>query len=439
MERLDKQLRKRVLVISYYWPPAGGISLHRCLKFVKYLHCYDWEPVVCTAENPFYFVYDENNFKDIPDGTEIIKIKFWEPHRIFKRFAGLKNEKRFPDLFIEEVKTNFIIKLGLWIRGNFFIPDARVFWINRAIKQLSKYLKDNPVDAIFSNGPPHSAHMIAYKLKRKFNIPWLADFQDPWTQADYFERLTLNPLSKKIHEKMERRIFNYADKITICSASWKKDLEMLGAKNVGVIFWGYDEDDFKNISTTVPSKFTLSHFGRFGKDRNPNTLWKVLADISSVNPQFKKDLEIEIVGSIGYTVINSIKGNGLNDNLITREHIPRNDALEQMKSACVLLLVLNKSTYINGRLPGKLFEYLAIKRPILVIGPEESDATKIISQTKAGYVCNTNDYKKMYDVILNMYERFLRNELKDNSCNIDLYSNKRTTGELAGYLNSIVR
>ena len=208
-------MNKRVLIITYYWPPSGGIGVHRCLKYAKYLRNFGWEPVICTPDNPEYPILDEGNFKDVPEGITTIKTKIWEPYSLFKVITGKKKEERIHNVFLEEEKAGAATKLGIWIRGNLFIPDARRFWISPAVNFLSKYLKDNPVDAMFTNGPPHSTHMIAYGVKRKLNIPWHADFQDPWTQVDYFPQLMLNPISKMIHEKMEQRIFQYADKVTI--------------------------------------------------------------------------------------------------------------------------------------------------------------------------------------------------------------------------------
>ena len=430
-------MKKKVLVISYYWPPAGGISVHRCLKFVKYLRKFNWQPIVFTPDNPLYFFVDESNYKDIPLDAEIIKTKIWEPHHLFRKFAGFKNKDRFPDVFLEESKPNLFVKIGIWIRGNLFIPDARKFWIRSSVNYLSQYLISNPVDAVLSLGPPHSTHMIAYKIKKKFQIPWLADFQDPWTQADYYQRLMLNPLSRKIHEAMERRIFKYADKITICSESWKKDLESIGAENVGVILWGYDKDDFENDTVEPQKKFIISHFGRLTPDRNPVTLWKVLSDLSANNSQFKNDLEIELIGFNSYSIIESIKKNGLDNNLKNRGHVKRDQALKMMRNSNVLLLILNDAENVLGRIPGKIFEYLACKKTIIVIGPDESDVSSIVKDSNAGVTCDFNDYEKTYYVIDDMYKKYLNNKLSVNTSNIEQYSVENSTSILAEYLNII--
>jgi glycosyltransferase involved in cell wall biosynthesis len=428
---------KKVLIISYYWPPSGGIAVHRCLKFAKYLREFGWEPVVCTADNPEYPVLDEGNFKDVPKNITVIKTKIWEPYNLFKLITGKKKAERIHNVFIEEEKPGFGHKLGIWIRGNIFIPDARKFWIRPSVKYLSKYLKENPVDVLFTNGPPQSTHMIAYGVKKNLGTPWHADFQDPWTQVDYFPQLMLNPLSKNIHEHKERLVFRWADKVTICSNTWKTDLESIGAKDVGVIVWGYDEDDFKNINVPLSKKFTLSHFGSMGPDRNAKTLWRALSIIAKEDYQFANDLEIELVGFVGHAIINEIKSLGLTGNLKLSEHITRKETLERMHRSQILLLILNDMPNVNGRLPGKLFEYLASRRPVLVVGPEDSDASKIVRDVNAGYTCGFNDFEKTINTIKDLYEKFKQNKLPPSQTDISQYSNRNLTKKLADYLNQI--
>lgn len=429
---------KKVLIISYYWPPAGGIAVHRCLKFAKYLREFGWEPVICTAENPEYPVLDEDNFKDVPKGVTILKTKIWEPYNFFKFISGKKKEERIHNVFLEEEKPSFAHKLGIWIRGNIFIPDARRFWIRPTVNFLSKYLKENPVDLIFTNGPPQTTHMIAYGVKKKLGIPWHADFQDPWTQVDYFPQLMLNPISRRIHEAMEQHVFRFADKVTICSNTWKSDLESIGASDVGVIVWGYDEEDFQNINVPISKKFTLSHFGSLGPDRNAKNLWKALSVIAKENSQFSADLEIELVGFIGHAIVDEINSLGLEKNLRLSGHISRRETLEQMHRSQVLLLILNDMPNVNGRLPGKLFEYLASRRPTLVIGPEESDASRIVLGVKAGSTCNFNDLEKMIKTVKELYEKFRTGKLVSNQTDFSQYSNRNLTRKLSSYFDEII-
>ncbi|MBI1938247.1 MAG: glycosyl transferase family 1 [Ignavibacteriales bacterium] len=428
---------KKVLIISYYWPPAGGIAVHRCLKFAKYLREFGWEPVICTADNAEYPVLDEGNFNDVPKGAVVLKTKIWEPYHLFKLVTRKKKEERIHNVFLEEEKPTFGHKLGIWIRGNIFIPDARKFWIRPSVKFLTKYINENPVDVLFTNGPPQSTHMIAHGVKKKLNIPWHADFQDPWTQVDYFPQLMLNPISKKIHQTMEQRVFRFADQVTICSDTWKHNLESIGAKNVGVIVWGYDEDDFKDINVELSPKFTLSHYGSLGTDRNAKTLWKALSIIAKENLQFAADLEIELAGFIGHKIIDEINSLGLQKNLRLFSHLTRKETLERMCRSQALLLILNNMPNVNGRLPGKLFEYLAARRPTLVIGPEESDASKIVDGVNAGITCGFDNLEKTIQTIRTLYQKYKEGKLLSNTTDISCYSNRNLTKKLADYLNSI--
>ncbi|HTY38336.1 MAG TPA: glycosyltransferase [Bacteroidota bacterium] len=430
-------MTKKVLIVSYYWPPCGGIGVHRCLKFAKHLRSFGWEPIICTAQDPEYPVLDESNFKHIPAGIEILKTRIWEPHSLYKRMMGKKQEERITDVFVEEQTAGFRTKLGIWIRGNFFIPDARRFWIGSTVKALTRYLRTHTVDALVTNGPPHSSHMIGYHLKQKLNIPWLADFQDPWTQSDSYRRLMLNPVSKAIHEAMEQRVFRRADKITVCSQSWKRDLELLGASNVGVIFWGYDQDDTACAARPRSPKFTMSHYGRLGPDRSASAFWDALSDLVRNHPTFGRDLEINLAGFIGQETRDGIARRGLGSHVKFPGHIGRETALEGMRQSQVLLLIINDEPNAEGRLPGKLFEYLASRRPILIIGPERSEASNIIREVRAGWSCTHGDHDAIKSKLLHIYDRYLRNDLPDNSDSIEQYSNHNTTRTLARCLDSI--
>jgi len=243
--------------------------------------------------------------------------------------------------------------------------------------------------------------------------------------------------SKRIHFAMEQRVFKTADKITICSNTWKHDLESIGAKDVGVIVWGYDEDDFKNVSVPLSNKFSLSHFGSLGPDRNAKTLWKALSIIAGENSEFKKDLEIELTGFIGHVIIDEINSLGLGENLKLSGHILRKETIERMHRSQILLLILNDMPNVKGRLPGKLFEYLASRRPVLVIGPEESDASKIVKGVNAGYTCDFLDLEKTIMTVKELYAKYKNDNLDSNQTDISQYSNRNLTKKLAGYLDQI--
>ena len=430
---------KKVLIITYYWPPSGGIGVHRCLKFAKYLNLYGWTPVIYTALNAHYSYLDETNNKDIPKGITILKHKIKEPFSAFKFLSGRQKNDSSNPVYARDKKQSITDKFAIWIRGNFFIPDARALWINPSVKYLSKYLKENHVDAILSDGPPHTNTAIACKLSKKFNIPWLADFQDPWTQVDYYKLLKLTKWADKKHKKMEQQVFKVASKITIASPSWKKDIESIGAKNVDVIYWGYDEDDFINRKVEPSDKFVISHAGLLGFDRLPDVFFKVLHDLKNEIDSFSNNLSICLAGNIDYSVVDCIKDNKLLENTTLYGNINREKALDLTVNSNVLLLPLNKADNAMGRIPGKLFEYIASRKSILCLGPNNGDVYKIITPLNCGQSFEYNDYNGIKKFIEKQFSEYSMKINNIKNTNLEEYSVKNQTKKIAEYLSEIIK
>lgn len=430
---------KRVLIISYYWPPCGGIGVLRCLKIAKYLREFGWEPVIFTAENADYPSHDETNFKDIHPDTTILKQRIWEPYHIYRKITGKKKNANVNNVFYtKEEKAGLAHKLSVWIRSNFFIPDARCMWINPSVKYLVNYLQENPVDAIFSNGPPHSNTRIATLVKQATGIPWLADFQDPWTQIDYFGLLNLTKRGLAKHQRLEQEAFKLADKMTIVSPSWKEDIEEIGASNVSVVPWGFDEDDYQGLTHQESGDFIISHLGILGYDRNPEGLFEALSSILKTDDEFAAKLRIELPGQVDYSVLDSIKRYGLESYVELPGHVDRKEALQVMKNSNILLLLLNKQSNAKGRIPGKLFEYLAVKRPILCIGDSTGDSAAIVRSSSAGSTSEYDHVEQLKTFVKAEFAAFLNgtNQL-DVKSNIAQYSIKKLTGRIAGYLDEL--
>lgn len=411
----------------------------RCLKIAKYLRDYGWEPVIFTADNAHYPSIDESNAKDIPEGITILKQKIWEPYSLYKIFTGQKKDANVNNIFsVEEVELSFMHQVSIWIRSNFFIPDARAFWIKPSVKFLTKYLQENPVDAMFTDGPPHSNTRIANLLKNKLGIPWIADFQDPWTQVDFFKRLRLTKWGVRKHHRLEQEAFAAADRITIVSHSWKKDLESIGAKNVSVLPWGFDPDDFKNVSSAVDEKFTLSHLGILGMDRNPQKLFEVIKELAAELPNFKADFELNLYGLVGFAVMEDAKRIGVEEMIQLRGNVSRTEALARTASSNVLLLLLNKQDNILGRIPGKLFEYLAARRPILVLGPPESDVANIVREVERGESRDYDDKAGIKTIVRHYYQQYLTKKLAQPlDKDIRHYSSPVLTQQVAQLLDEI--
>ena len=229
---------KKVLIITYYWPPSGGAGVQRWLKFVKYMRQFGWEPVVYTAENPEIPVVDTSLEKEIPEGITVLKIPIWEPYSIYKKFIGRKKEDKINASFLSETKkAGLTEKISVWIRGNFFIPDARRFWIKPSIKFLETYLSENKIDYVISSGPPHSMHLIALGLKRKFPLlKWLADFRDPWTNIDFYEKLMLTPMADKKHHRLELSVIKSADCVLSIGSSMSEEFKEMYKASGGINF-----------------------------------------------------------------------------------------------------------------------------------------------------------------------------------------------------------
>lgn len=366
-------------------------------------------------------------------------MKIWEPYHIYKFITGRPKEENVNNVFYtSSKKAGPMHRLSVWIRSNFFIPDARCFWIKPSVKYLLEYLKENPVDAIFSDGPPHSNTRIATLLKKETGIPWLADFQDPWSQIDYYSLLSLTKASDAKHKRLEQEAFRHADKITIASPTWASELEQIGAKDVSWYPYGYDPEDFENLVAKPTEKFIISHMGIIGYDRNPEIFFNVIADLIDTNDDFKKDILLSFPGQVDHSVMDSIKRNKLEDYVELPGNLDRADALQKMKDSSILLLLLNKQENAKGRIPGKIYEYLASKRHILCLGPPDGDSSKIVIESEAGSACNYNDQSNIKDIILREYQQFKRGQvLKDVNSNVGEFSHHNIIKRIARYLDTI--
>ncbi|MFC2081215.1 glycosyltransferase [Bacteroidota bacterium] len=431
--------RKRVLIITYYWPPSGGVSVHRCLKFAKYLRGFGWEPVVYVPRNAHYPYLDRSTLKDIPKGLEVIRGRIFEPFKFFKLITGRKlKDPMINPIHARDKKPNLLESLSIWARGNFFIPDARSLWIRPSVRRLSTYLHKNPIDAIFSDGPPHTNTVIACRIAKKFGIPWLADFQDPWTQVDYYHLFPLGKRADRKHRRLEQETFQTASKITIASPTWKKDLEKIGARNVDVLYYGYDEDDFKDMDSTPFSHFTITHAGILGYDRNPEKVFEALADLKKEIPAMQDKLKITLAGVVDMSVKKTIAEYGLEESVEYPGTVSKPEAIEMVSRSHILLLPLNRAANIKGRMPGKFYEYLRAGRSILALGPPDSDIGEILTETNQGKCLNYNDFNGIKEYLKTIFSQYLKGDIQASVVNVESFSVEEQTSKLAKYLDELV-
>ncbi len=430
---------KKALIISYYWPPSGGAGVQRWLKFVKYLRDFDWEPVVFCPENPEYPETDSSLFADVPPSLEVLKLPIWEPYTLYKRFLGQKKGEKISAAFLSEKKKNKTLEdISVWIRGNLFIPDARKFWIRPAVKYLEKYLAAHPADVIISTGPPHTTHLIALALAGRTGTPWLADFRDPWTNIDFYKELKLSSRADKKHHKLELEVLQKASAVTVVSNTMASDFNKIHPRGYKVITNGYDQQDIAGDSVvTLDSKFSLAHIGTLASARNPLTLWKALRNLLVSDPALAADLEIKLVGKIDHSVITSLEEYGLTGFVRKIDYLSHDRVVVCQQQSQVLLLIINNTPNAGMILTGKFFEYMAAKRPILCLGPEDGDASLILEETRAGLLAGFDDVEKMEKHILHYYRMFQTNRLEVVSRQTEKYSRRELTRELSQVLNDI--
>lgn len=431
---------KKVLIITYYWPPTGGGGVQRWLKFVKYFRKFDIEPIIFTPENPEQPSVDESLIEEIPDNIEVIKNTIWEPYNLYKKFTGRKKSDKIQTAFLSEKKSksSLLENISIWIRGNLFIPDARKFWIKPSVKLLLQYLSDNPVDAIISTGPPHSAHMIAYELKKKTSIPWLADFRDPWTNIDYYKDLKLGKRADKKHHKLEKLILENADAISVISPGMNRDFKGIVDRDFHIIPNGYDEEDIdikREIQNT--DSFILSHIGSLTKTRTPESLFKVLGEMVNEDHEFAKKLKIRNVGKLDITALESVKKYGLENHLEIIDYLPHNIVIKEQVSATMLLLLVNNTPNAKLILTGKIFEYLASKRPIICIAPPDGDAASVINETHSGKVFDFEDSKNLKEYLKKSFILFNEGKLNYESKDIEKYSRINLTEKMSKLIKGI--
>jgi hypothetical protein len=327
----------------------------------------------------------------------------------------------------------------VWIRSNFFIPDARAFWIKPSVKYLVQWLKENPVDAILSDGPPHTNTLIACYVSQATGIPWLMDFQDPWTQVDYYQRLILTAWADRKHHRLEQLALQTARKTTIASPQWKKDLEQIGGKNVDVWYWGYDEADFTNVSTQLDKKLTITHAGLLGDDRNPTVLFEAMADLCrELGKAFEEVIEIQLIGQVDALVVQSYQQAGVTHLVRLIPQVNRDKALQYVLNSQILLLLLNQAHNAMGRIPGKLFEYLAAQRPIICLGLPQSDVDTILQSTQAGQTFSYADKENLKATLKKYYEIFKeKGSITQQNKSLEAYTHRNLTKKVAGWLDEI--
>lgn len=422
---------KKVLIVTYYWPPAGGPGVQRWLNFVKYLPDNDIQPVLYVPENPHYPITDPSLNDEVPEQLTIYRQPIWEPYNLASLFSS-RTTRKISSGIVPANNPSLLDRLFLWIRGNFFIPDARKYWVKPSVKFLTEVLKNENIDVVITTGPPHSLHLIGKSLKERAGVRWIADFRDPWTGIGYHKALRLTKKSQRKHKALEKEVLNASDEILVTSDTTKREFEEITSRPITTITNGYDETS--PATSELDKNFTISHIGSLLSERNPTVLWKALAELVKEVSDFSEDLSIQLTGVVSDEIVEEINKCGLRDYLKVSEYLPHKEAILAQRSSQLLLLVEIDSEQTSGIIPGKLFEYMAAKRPILAIGPENWEAGKLVRESGSGEVFTYNMKMELKETLLRWYRAYKSNTLAMTAQDIEQYSRKALTKKLAAQI-----
>ena len=425
---------KRALIITYYWPPAGGPGVQRWLKFVTYLKYFGVEPIVYVPKDPHYPLVDEDLLEDVPNNITVLKQPIKEPYRFAKFFSKKKTEAMSSGI-LPKKKQSIVERLLLYIRGNFFIPDARIGWVKPSVSFLKDYLNNEAVDVVITTGPPHSLHLIGLQLKQQLGIKWLADFRDPWTTIHYHKSLQLTGASERKHKELEKKVLNTADRITVTSPRTKEEFEQITKSPISVITNGYEEVAIGEVA--LDTSFSIAHIGSLLSERNPKILWEVLAELASESSDFSQDLEIVLVGAVSESILDTISDYGLQSNWKVVGYVSHAEALQFQHRSQLLLLIEMDRPETRAIIPGKLFEYMAAKRPIIAIGPAESDVEQLLAETRAGDYFLYNQKAELKETICRLYSTFKEGKITIDSDSVKQFSRKALTEKLATLIKQL--
>lgn len=420
---------KKLLIITYYWPPAGGPGVQRWLKFVKYLPDFNVKPIVYIPENPTYPIIDNGLQSEVSEKAIILKNKIKEPYGFASFFGKNKTKKISSGIIPNQKKQSFVEKTLLWVRGNIFIPDARFLWVKPSVKYLKKYIIENQIDTIVTSGPPHSLHLIGLQLKKELNVKWFADFRDPWTTIGYHKALKLSSSAEKKHKALEKEVLTTADTIIVTSKTTKTEFQAITSQPIEVITNGYDVE--KVSKQPLDEKFSLAHIGSFLSERNPRILWKALKELTKENPDFRRDFQLKLIGAVSQEVLDTISEFRLNDYVLNLGYVSHQEAVEHQRKSQVLLLIEINSEDTKSIIPGKLFEYMVSERPIIALGPEGSDFAEIITSTNTGVFFLYDELEQLKELLLKYYNLYKEQNLKVHAVGLQQYSRKNLTEKLA--------
>lgn len=427
-------MKKKVLIFTYYFPPAGGVAVQRFLKFSKFLPEFGWEPIIVTVANGSYPYKDESLLQEISPALRVYRTKTFEPFEFYNLLRGKKG-KAMPVVAVGASDNKSLVqKVAEFVRANFFIPDARKGWVPYALKQAQEIIESEKIDAIITTGPPHSTHLIGLKLKEKYGLKWVADFRDPWTKIFYNKLLPRTAGTKAKDKRMEEQVLAAADLVTVISPGLKAGFESK-ATNIRIIHNGYDEDDFSTaIERKGQSGFVLRYIGNLMTSQNSVKLWLVIAELI----QEGNTITVECIGRVDHSVKQSIAEAGIEKHCLFQDFIDHRSAIALLQTASMLLFIVPDVPDNKLIVTGKLFEYLAACTELISIGPVDGDAATILKQTGRKPMIDFADADSMKAQLLESINNFnTHQQVKYLPALHQNFSRKYLTGLLASELDRL--
>ena len=401
------------------------------MKFVKYLPEYNIKPILYIPENPNYPIYDYSLNDEVSEKLEIIKNPITEISNIISNSKSLNliRSGNIPN----PKEQSLLQRLLFFIRGNLFIPDMKILWKNKSIDFIENYLSKTKIDVVITTGPPHSLHLIGYELKKRLNIKWISDFRDPWVNLNYLNRFHLLPSVKRRHKKLRDKVLINSNSVIVTSEKLKKLYKEI-APNIFKITNGYD---YEYSTVNIDSKFSISHIGSLYPERNPKYLWDIIDEICINNEEFRSNLQINFIGNTSEKIIKYLSNKTFKSCVKFFNYVDYKRAIEFMCSSQILLMVEVNDNDSSYAIPGKLFDYLNSKRPIIAIGPDKSEVNQILYDTNAGKFFNYNESINLKLHIENLYNQYEMGSISYDAKNISIYRRKNLTEELSKIINKV--
>ncbi len=443
MTNLNPPVRKKVLLISYYFPPSGGAGVQRTLKFVKYLRDFGWEPVVLTANNADYPAYDDTLAKEIPDGVKVYRSTIVEPYRFYRKLTG-RAEGEATDIATltldSDQKQKWTERLAEWVRSAFFVPDARIGWLPFAYNLGKKIIERENIDVIYSTAPPYTTHLIGLALHKKSNLPWVVDFRDSW--IGWLSTPQWRPkLSRALEKWMERSVLRDASTLISVTPGVKEDLlsrnPQYRDERWKLLYNGFDPEDFENVEAKPKSiKTTIIYTGSLYGNRNPEYLVQALESLQKENPDFTEKLRLLFVGRVGEPIIKRLDSSSISHLVERIPYVTHSESIAWLKSADISLLIIDDSPENYGILTGKLFEYIGAGHPVLALAPD-GDAAQLIKKYDLGSTAHPKNPDEIKKALFDIVEQ--ADKKKISAKEFTAFSRHTLTGELAKHFDQLIK